>query len=342
MKQLILGLARIIGLFKLAQWLTRDRLRILAYHGIWEGDGHFGNFLFMKPATFESRMRFLNEWGATVLPLSKALELLSEKRLPEKAVVITIDDGWQSSCKHMSEILCAAGYPATLYVSSYYADKQSPVFDVALAYLFQLAEESKQAVCIQLNAAGTTSKAPQVVTLSQLQDYARSLDSDEQRQSLLAAVAESIGESYESLCASRTFHLANSSELASMSSRGIDLQLHTHRHRTRSATESSLASEISENRQWLEQLTSKPLVHFCYPSGLNEPEDWPVLKELGIESATTTDSGLARESSNIYCLPRILDGENLSNLELEAEMSGFLELVRQVISFSRLTNRSSP
>ena len=97
--------------------------------------------------------------------------------------------------------------------------------------------------------------------------------------------------------------------------------------------------EIAENRAVLERLVSHPLEHFCYPSGayalpdgrllfaseLNQGE-W--LAALGVKSATTIEPGLNYPDTPRFALRRLMDGHPVSDIEFEAEMTGFLEIIR--------------
>jgi hypothetical protein len=69
------------------------------------------------------------------------------------------------------------------------------------------------------------------------------------------------------------------------------------------------------------------LRHFCYPSGEHQSEVFSTLKNCEIDSATTTEFGLASRHHSTLCLPRILDGESFSLLDLEARLSGFWSLL---------------
>ena len=73
MKIVVFRLAKALGLFALSRWLTRRGLRILCYHGIWLGEGHYGNFLFMSPEVFAGRMAFLTPAGDLTGIYEKAL-----------------------------------------------------------------------------------------------------------------------------------------------------------------------------------------------------------------------------------------------------------------------------
>ncbi|MBM3585043.1 MAG: hypothetical protein FJX36_11660 [Alphaproteobacteria bacterium] len=107
MKLALLRAAKAVGLFGLSRLLTRRSLRILCYHGVWLGEGTFGNYLFMRPETFRARMRLLASLGYPVLGLDEAVERLAAGTLPACATVITIDDGWYGTYRHMVDALAA-------------------------------------------------------------------------------------------------------------------------------------------------------------------------------------------------------------------------------------------
>jgi len=114
-------------------------------------------------------------------------------------------------------------------------------------------------------------------------------------------------------------------EIAALAADGIDFQLHTHRHRLpldRDATE----REIRDNRAVLAPVARRDLAHFCYPSGEYDARHPPA---LGIASATTTRPGFNYRDAAPLELSRFLDSEDVSDLEFEAEMCGFFELIRR-------------
>jgi len=81
----------------------------------------------------------------------------------------------------------------------------------------------------------------------------------------------------------------------------VDIQLHTHRHRTPMDRQLFLR-EIEDNRKSIEQMTGKSASHF-YP-------------------ATTCELGLASRSSEQLLLPRFLDSATLSPSEFESWLTG--------------------
>src|SRR5262249_20386051 len=123
--------------------------------------------------------------------------------------------------------------------------------------------------------------------------------------------------------------LMNGGEIEDLARAGVDIQLHTHRHRFPLET-AKAAQEIADNRAVLEGLVGKPLRHFCYPSGIWSEQQWPVLAANGIETATTCDPGLNYRSTPRLGLKRFCDAENISQIEFEAEVFGYTELLRWV------------
>lgn len=130
------------------------------------------------------------------------------------------------------------------------------------------------------------------------------------------------------------FRLCEAEQLKEMAQAGVDLQLHTHRHRLGSDAE-EIRREIEDNRRVLATLSAGPFEHFCYPSGEYHPDQFPKLAAVGIRTATTTEIGLVSQDANPLALPRLLDGENVTQLEFEAELSGFSHLARRALGKSR-------
>ncbi len=71
----------------------------------------------ISPAAFRGQMEYLRRNGYRVVSLSRLVEALEGGvDLPEKTVVLTIDDGYQSVYQHAFPILKEYGYPATLFL----------------------------------------------------------------------------------------------------------------------------------------------------------------------------------------------------------------------------------
>ena len=85
--------------------------------------------------------------------------------------------------------------------------------------------------------------------------------------------------------------------------------------------------EIADNRNFLAAVGQPSANHFCYPSGAYEECFLPWLSELGVQSATTCDPGLAGPKARMLLLPRLVDSSAVSDVEFEGWLSGMSRLL---------------
>jgi peptidoglycan/xylan/chitin deacetylase (PgdA/CDA1 family) len=171
---------------------------------------------------------------------------------------------------------------------------------------------------------------PDLITRAwhKINEYAEDADLDVNEKDALASdLATALGEDYAELKRSRLLQIMNREELEAVCAAGVDIQLHTHRHRSPNSRELYM-QELTDNQQRIIELTGCRAVHFCYPSGVYSPDFVSWLKELGVQSATTCDAGLVDIRTSLLLLPRVLDSEALSDLEFEGWVSGFWPALR--------------
>jgi hypothetical protein len=117
-------------------------------------------------------------------------------------------------------------------------------------------------------------------------------------------------------------------QLGEAACRGLDVQLHTHRHIDVTKQVDALPREIADNRAFLAQVSGGSLDHFCYPSGTFHPRAPDLLAASGVRSATLVEEGLNPPGANPYMLRRFLDGRSVSDAEFDAYLSGVLHFLR--------------
>jgi len=97
--------------------LTPERYQtvpVLTYHQFAEKST---NRMTVSREAFEAQMNLLKVKGFQVITLAQLVDFVEFRgQLPEKSVVITIDDGWRSTYDIAFPILRKYGYPATLFV----------------------------------------------------------------------------------------------------------------------------------------------------------------------------------------------------------------------------------
>src|ERR1700682_1070702 len=118
-----------------SRW-RRQRLLILAYHGISLSDEHLWNgSQFLSTDIFRTRLERLKKSGCAVFPLGEAVERLYANDLPDRAVAITFDDGTSDFYRRAFPLFNEFGFPVTLYLTTFYSYYQKPVFDLMCSYL---------------------------------------------------------------------------------------------------------------------------------------------------------------------------------------------------------------
>ncbi|MDO8285234.1 MAG: polysaccharide deacetylase family protein [Rhodoferax sp.] len=291
---------RALGVFAAARLLTRNEARVLCYHGFSYQDEHaFAPQLFMLPSTFQQRLDQIAAYGFNVVPLQELTRRLQAKEPLTNVLAFTVDDGWTGFARFALPELQKRNWPVTLYLTTYYATKGRPVLNVLRRYL------SWKGVSLPVPAKD-----------------------DQQEHDGLLHAASAAGVDLK--CSDGgLFELSSPDAVAKLCANGLDLQLHTHRHRL-PAEDALLTDEIDTNRRIIEGLSGRPANHLCYPSGEYRRSQFPLLKKLGVQSATTTHLELVNHRCDSLELPRLLDGENLHPVELDAELSGFSSLVRRI------------
>jgi peptidoglycan/xylan/chitin deacetylase (PgdA/CDA1 family) len=333
MKSAFLRACSRIGISRMVRGLTGHGIRILAYHGFCTDDAaDFQPMLFMRAATFRTRMERLAGSGYRVIALEEAVRRLRARDIAPGLAVITIDDGWHGIHEHALPVLAELGMPATVYVASYYAERQFPVFNVLCRYLAWKCPHEQ--VMLASFGAGLDGRHALPDRGSRERLAARfACQVDElpraARMDFVRRVAAALDVDLDPLLGRRTFHLMSAPQLRELVRNGVDLQLHTHRHRFPPGDRTDCEREIEENRAFLQPIAASRLEHFCYPSGEYQPHQKAWLREFGVASATTTRHGLAFPGGDALELPRLLDSEAYAPEHFDAALSGLLSLLRE-------------
>ena len=296
------------------------------------GDPHTPHSgMFMRQDTFERHLDLIRRRGYSVLPLSAAIEGLQGNRpLPPSSVVITIDDGWYGTYKAMMPALVKRNLPATLYCDTCNLTSDHPVPHI-MAHHFAGEFSSLHLDEVSHNLF------TQVINLSL---------PVEERLKVVDQLRERLGLDRNKVQQNGTFNYMTSDQLREFFANPLlDVQLHTQNHSLGDFTATTIREEVEQNREALSKLLNIPIEHFrhfCYPSGLNAPNAGEVLASLHIESSTTLASNIAFPNSNLQYLPRLTDGDHLTDIQFEAQLSGFTHLCHTIIDWMNRAFAMSP
>jgi peptidoglycan/xylan/chitin deacetylase (PgdA/CDA1 family) len=328
-----LGVLRGSGIFR---WVTNSRWRqqrllILCYHGTSLEDEHLWRpMLYIQPQKLEQRLESLRKGHFSVLPLGEALQRLRAGNLPPRSVALTFDDGTYDFFRQAYPLLKHYGFPVTVYQTTYYTSVELPVFNLICSYMLWtrrgevIANGEGLGLRRPLDLRTQSSRSAVVQDLIEISERENrtGLEKDE----IAAQLARVLKIDYDNIRAKRILQLMNERELQEISRNGVDVQLHTHRHRTPD-DEALFRKEIQENRSTIHRATATEPVHFCYPSGVYHPAFLPWLRKENVVSATTCDVGLAARQSESLLLPRFIDHQNRTQLEFESWITGVGDLL---------------
>lgn len=326
LKRTALQVTKSCSLFRVSrdsEW-RRQRLLILCYHGIALDDEHLWRpALFITRELFEERLEAIKHGGYRVLPLHDALERLRAGDLPAGSLALTFDDGTYDFYRQAFPLIKKYGFPVTVYQTTYYSDRQVPVFNLICSYLLwkgrgQVLDIGQKLGLQQpLDLRTAASRQDLVVKLLAMTKEL----SGEEKNGVASRLAELLQVNYNDVVGKRILQIMKPEEIRQLASEGVDFQLHTHRHRV-PMDRDLFQAEIRQNRERLQDITGRTPQHFCYPGGVNDPQFLPWLKEDGVVSATTCDLNFAMASHNPLLLPRMIDTSGLSQIEYESWLSG--------------------
>jgi peptidoglycan/xylan/chitin deacetylase (PgdA/CDA1 family) len=329
-KRRVLGASSRLGILNAvrdSKW-RQQRLLILCYHSISIDDEHeWSGTYSMSADLLESRFRMLRDGGYNVLPLDAAIRQLYERTLPPRSVVLTFDDGMYDFQARAWPLLQQFGFPATVYLTTFYAEYRKPIFGLFCSYVLWRARHRMPRPDTRpiLGRASdwdlATERGRQRAHRELMYHVAREQLSLPDRSAVAEQLTGLLGDDYAALEAKRVLTVMTRDEAAAVARDGVDLQLHTHRHRTPS-DRTLFLREINDNRARIDPIRTGMTRHFCYPSGVYRSEFLPWLREAGVQTATTCDPGLASSRSEPLLLPRLVDTSLLSPLDVEGWMTG--------------------
>ena len=307
---------------------------VLCYHGISQADEHEAKRdLFMPASIFRQRLEMLRDGGYNVISLPDGLDRVVRDTLPPRSVAITFDDGFVDFHRVAYPMLRDFGFPATVYVSTDYAERRLAVFPPILSYVLWRGKGH------EIDGHGLSPDGAPIRTFTRsersaalaslLQGVENSGRADPKaRDDVAAELAARLGVDYEDIRRRRLFHLMTPDEIREISGDLIDIQLHTHRH-VQPRDPKLFEREMSENRAALVRagIPGDRLRHYCYPGGETRPELPGWLRAQGIVSATTCVPDIVHSGCDPLLVPRFIDTQSVTSLKFEAWLCGAAALL---------------
>ncbi len=244
---------------------------------------------------FENQISLLRH-AFNPLTVAEAARGLREGTLPERALCITFDDGYADNYDVALPILKKHDVRATFFVTSGLLDRPSMWSD-QIASVFAKAGDNAEAIRRYLADAGMP------VRYSDLMNKLKYMSVDAQETIVRGLSQFSDTHDIDS-------RLMGAEQIRGLVEAGMEVGGHTVNHTILTNVDAERArTEIRDCKLRLEEIIGQPVVSFAYPNG-RRGQDYAdqhvqFVKEAGFEAAVNTEFGVARDSGELFELPRI-------------------------------------
>jgi len=280
---------------------ARGRLTILTYHRVLAHHDPLLPDEQTDTRSFLSHMQAVKE-AFNVLPLPDAIEMLYQGRLPERALSITFDDGYQNNYAEAFPILQHLGLTATFFVCSAYLGQGLMFNDILIEALRQSQTRTFDLSWLGLGERTIDSEAVRLRLSEDIIHAVKYMPADLREQA-----CERV---WDMARAGQKPHLMMTPEqVKELTDKGMTIGGHTHTHPILNrVTLADAKADIQINRQALSDIIGQPPQIFAYPNG--KPGDdfnqqhVDLVKALGYSAAVTTAWGVASPSLDRFQLPR--------------------------------------
>jgi peptidoglycan/xylan/chitin deacetylase (PgdA/CDA1 family) len=256
----------------------------------------------MYSESFEQRIRWLKRWF-NVLPMSQAIHALREGNLPERAALVTFDDGYADNYEIATPILQRNDCPATVFVAAGFLDGGRMWNDTVIEALRRSPLQRIDLRDIGLDVYPLSTPLQRSVAIAAVLNGLKYLLSAE-RMSAAQKLAETSKASLPNDL------MLTSEQLKRMARAGITIGAHTMTHPILTRLDVREArQEIASGREVLRNLTQQPVEFFAYPNG-RPGQDYStqhvqLVRDLGFEAAFSTAWGSAASEQDLFQIPRL-------------------------------------
>jgi len=328
--------AVVTGATALSRRRSRNRLRILMYHGVVpqvRGPCALGN-LFISEAAFARQMGHLKR-AFQALSLDEAIAVSEARRdFPDRALVITFDDGYRNVISTALPILQRFQLPATVFVMADMVGREEWLWCDALRVLIYVCAAQRRLIDlgfgVMINGQGLRDQEGHFI------DAGRRIRSlTPQRYDILVARLMELCREERLVEQYQEFALGGWGEWQRAVGTGlVTVGSHGLRHRdltTMSRQEQDY--DLSESRLRIEKALGQPCLALAYPYGRWNVQTAQAASLAGYRCAVTTDGGSNTSACDPMALHRTMVGDKGDFYLFCARASGAWDRLRGVTAW---------
>ncbi|HEX3035117.1 MAG TPA: polysaccharide deacetylase family protein [Thermodesulfobacteriota bacterium] len=319
---------------RVAQWLRNKftpKAIILLYHRVVELPSVFHSMC-VRPQHFAEHLEVLQKSGRP-MRLQQFVQALRKGHLPDRAVVVTFDDGYADNLYNAKPLLERYGIPATFFITTGYVGRGREFWWDELDRLLLQPRNLPETLSLSINgnlyqwhfgSEGNHNmddkqfrNCPKVEKKDEPTPRQRTFRSiyrllyslpDGERQRALNKLLNWTGMEPKA----RPTHLTLSADELTKLAEGKLIEIGAH-----TVTHSSLPllpnveqrDEIYRSKAYLEESLSQSVTSFSYPHGSLTEETAGLVREAGFICACSSSKGVILKGSNFFQLPRVVVGD---------------------------------
>lgn len=333
-KEIVYAAGNLLGLNLLFRFINRKKIRILMYHLLVEAELPTKYWTALTRDKFLWQMQYVNSHYQPI-PASAMLQGNNSATLQHShRVVVTFDDGSES----VYRLALPIAEKLSISISCFVVTRLTENFEVIWADEIYDVLTYGSLQSIDLTACGLgiititgTAHERSGIALELIQRL-KSLP-DIVRRTALRAVRLARAESHKTILPAQ---LMTKESIAEMSRHElVEIGPHSNTHPILSQLDATeQLQEIEECISLLRRWNVKWIPLFAYPNGGAADFDArtiDILKSKGIQAALTTeDSHFDSKIHNMFKIPRVLIGSDISRAEFKARLSGFYYLLKRL------------
>lgn len=336
--QALFSVVQATGVNRLFAHANRSQPLVLAFHGVTaEAPGHLCNHegKHLYRPIFEALLEEIAR-HYTVVPLLRVAHWMDgNAALPDRAVVLTFDDGYRNVFTEAAPVLRKLGMPATLFVATDF------VFHHRMLWPDRLmsALAATRVPALRIEANGTVMDMPlgdereKRAADARLTAVCKAMSEDDKLEFLDRLVTELRVSDEQVRNAWLDHEPIGLDEMKRLHEYGIEVGSHTCSHGiVTHFSPDAMTREVTLSREMIEQATGRPCVEFSYPNGavgdFNADSRERVIA-AGYRCGVTTVKRRVGRGDDRYEIPRaILTHNQITRAEFAAHVSGFAPFLR--------------
>jgi len=322
------------GIMALARRRAKSNtVAILRYHAIVEPEKNYyaSPLICLAPDIFEVQVRYLMDHYNVVSLDTVADCIISNKLFPERAVVLTFDDGYRDNYLAY-QILNRYRVTGTFYVTAGCIDSDEPLWLFEVTYLIN----STKNLSLELNLNGNKIFFPlksisnKRLCIRKIIEIVKS-NNLKTREELRMQLRNQIEDIFDLYRKAKEVMLSWE-QLKEMSDNGMEIGAHTLTHlNLPNAEHQDAVQEIRECKKLIEEKTKRPVQHFSFPNGGSysyyNDSIKKAVKDAGYITSTTSNNGVVGLNSDLLELNRIRIVNNLPEITYQIDCEPIVDKI---------------